>query len=157
MTHYLAANLSSKLPSQVVPLSCERVAPLQSNQQHVGLHSYCFMIERQNLCQCLGRMVYSMDVSPTYLLTTLQKNRLRDVMLKKNVSLADDLQPIIDDLYEKQSDPMGRKNEEQWKYIQKKKFLKKNCFDYYVDVMALDAFGNYHSVAFGDWLGMKRK
>lgn len=87
---------------EIVPLNCERAAPLKRKCLNSGFQSYSLMqleVDESEPEQP-GRLVLDAEISPLYLLNTHQQLRLQAAVQQDGITLAEALLPIVDDLYE---------------------------------------------------------
>lgn len=87
---------------EIVPLNCERAAPLKRNSMNSSFQTYSLMELEvdESEAEQPGRLVLDADISPLYMLNTHQKLRLQAAVERKDVTMAEALLPIVDDLYE---------------------------------------------------------
>lgn len=87
---------------EIMPLNCERAAPLKRKCLNTGFQSYSLMQLEVDENESLqpGRLVLDADISPLYLLNTHQQLRLQSAIQQEGVSLTEALLPIVNDLYE---------------------------------------------------------
>lgn len=87
---------------EIVPLNCERAAPLKRKCLNTSFQSYSLMQLEVDKNESLhpGRLVLDADISPLYLLNTHQQLRLQAAIQQDGVPLTEALLPIVNDLYE---------------------------------------------------------
>lgn len=87
---------------EIMPLNCEKAAPLKRKCLNTGFQSYSLMQLEvdENESQQPGRLVLDADISPLYLLSTHQQLRLHSAIQHEGASLTEALLPIVNDLYE---------------------------------------------------------